>query len=565
MKRVDGTTAPGNVAQIFQQARVLYNSSDLASASALCDEVLKLASDHFGAWHLKGVIAYQHQQLPNAEQFVRQALAIDPKHPEALNNLGAILLGQGKWAEAVSSFDKVLLVQPTSALALANRGMALLKVMKFEEALGSFDKALAIASDADAFYGRGNALLKLGRAADALASFGRALAMRPGFTEAMTNRAVALFDLLQHEEAIQACEQSLAIKPNQAEALSIRGSALLELGRINEAIESLNAALAIRADHPAAHLSLGFCKLMAGDFEQGWEEYEWRGLTASSTTSSVNEYARPRLPDADGLRSKTVLLQAEQGLGDTIQFCRYVPMLAEKGAHVVLQVQPPLKSLLSRLAGVGAVIAQGEPIPRYDYCFPLLSLPLNFKTNLSTIPAPIPYLRASSEHLAVWRSKLENMPRPLIGLVWSGNPAHRNDRNRSIPLEQLARLLHVNGTFISLQKDCRAAEAEWLHSHSSLRHFGDELLSFEDTAALASLMDVIVSVDTSTAHLSGALGKRLFVLLPMLGADWRWLQRRTDSPWYPTAHLVRQTTRGDWSEAVGYVVDALRGEGVLPK
>lgn len=565
MERDEGVTAPGRVAQMFHEARVFYSSGNLAAAAALCDEILRVTSDYFGAWHLKGVIAYQGQQLSSAEQFVRRALAIDPKHIEALNNLGAILIGQGKWAEAVSSFDAVLLVRPQSALALANRGMALLKLARFEDALGSFDKALEITSDPDTLYGRGNALLKLERAVDALASFNLALAMRPGFTEAMTNRASALFDLLRHEEAIQASEQSLAIKPGQVEALSIRGAALLELGRINEAVDCLNAALAIRADHPAAHLSLGLCKLMAGDFEQGWEEYEWRGLTASSTTASVDEHARARLPDAAGLHNKTVLLQAEQGLGDTIQFCRYAPMLAEKGARVVLQVQPPLKSLLSRLAGVANVIAQGEPIPSFDYCLPLLSLPLNFKTTLATIPAPIPYLKASPERLSAWQSKLKEMPRPLIGLVWSGNTAHRNDRNRSIPLEQLAPLLDVKATFISLQKDCRAGDREWIDSRVDFHHFGDDLVSFEDTAALATLMDAIVSVDTSLAHLAGALGKKLFVLLPLIGSDWRWLHRRADSPWYPTAQLVRQTTKGDWADAIGNVVAALQDQGIPRK
>jgi hypothetical protein len=295
--------------------------------------------------------------------------------------------------------------------------------------------------------------------------------------------------------------------------------------------------------------------LRLGDFATGWREYEWR-WEEKPWKGAKPRFARPEWLGAEPLAGKTLLLYNEQGLGDTLQFCRYAKRAAESGANVVLVVQPQLRSLLAGLEGTTRVLERRSELPAFDCHCPLPSAPLAFKTGLDTIPADIPYIRSDPALVGAWRERLGAKTRPRVGVAWSGNPGHLNDRNRSVALAQMLPLASEEGEWVSLQKDTRAADARVLASRSDIRHFGEALGDFADTAALVEHMDVVVTVDTSVAHLAGAMGKPTWILLPF-NPDWRWLLDREDSPWYPTARLFRQPAIGDWASVIARVRDEL--------
>ena len=343
--------------------------------------------------------------------------------------------------------------------------------------------------------------------------------------------------------------------PGHPQILTNRGHALRRLDRPVEALGDFETALAAAPEFPEAHFEAAMTRLTLGDFDAGWKAYEWRWKTGA--------FARHRRPPPapswlgeEPVAGKTILLHAEQGFGDTIQFIRYAPLLAGRGAKVICEVQPELQPLLSPLEGV-TLMAAGESRPPFDLHCPLLSLPLAFKTRPDTIPAAIPYLAAPADRVTSWRDRLP--PAGLrAGFVWSGSPSHKNDANRSIALARLATLFEDSPiSCFSLQSDLRAADNEVLRGLPNLVHLGSGLRDFADTAAIISLLDVVISVDTAVAHLVGALGKPVMILLPY-AADFRWMRNRDDSPWYPTAKLFRQPAFGDWDSVIGRVRNELR-------
>jgi hypothetical protein len=294
--------------------------------------------------------------------------------------------------------------------------------------------------------------------------------------------------------------------------------------------------------------------LTLGDFTRGWKQYEWR-WKASAFARQRRSFRQPLWLGHEAVAGETVLLHAEQGFGDTIQFIRYAPLLAERGAVVICEVQPELKPLLSQLTGV-TVVAAGDPLPAFELQCPLLSLPLAFATQPTDIPADVPYLAAAADRVAAWRDRLSS-DRPRAGFVWSGSPTHKNDVNRSIALARLATLFDdARLRCFSLQTELRAADRETLRGLPGLTHLGDDICDFADTAAIISQLDVVISVDTAVAHLAGALGKPVLILLP-LAADFRWMRQRKDTPWYPTAKLLRQPAFGDWDSVIAGLRDEL--------
>jgi len=295
--------------------------------------------------------------------------------------------------------------------------------------------------------------------------------------------------------------------------------------------------------------------LLTGDFGRGWIEYEWRRKGAS-TGPSRRDFPQPLWLGDKKIADKTILLHSEQGFGDTIQFCRYVPLVAARGARVVLEVEQPLRDLLTGLAGATRVTAKGNPLPDFDLQCSLLSLPLAFRTQLETIPSAMPYLRAPDQALLKWGTRLPAKRRPRIGIAWAGNSKHIRDRERSIDLRCLLPLLDVDATFVSLQKEVGATDTATLRESADIIHFGHELDGFSDTAALISHLDLVISVDTAVAHLAGGLGKPVWILLAHV-PDWRWLLDRDDSPWYPTARLFRQSETREWDSIIKRVRDAL--------
>lgn len=527
-------------------------------ALASYDRALAIKPDHADALISRGVVLEGLKRLEEALASYDQALAIKPNSTEALTNRGVALERLDRHEEALASFDTSLAINPDSVLALTNRGVALTGLSQHAEALESYDKALAIDPNyVEALTNRGAALKDLNRPMEALASYDRAVAIKPDLALALTNRGVVLEGLNRHAEALASYDRALAIKPDCVDALTNRAVALRYLNRHAESLASSTQALAIKPDFAQAQLNESFCRLLIGDFELGWEKYEWRWSVKDNFDTPRRNFAQPLWIGREDIAGKTILLHAEQGLGDTIQFCRYAQAVAEgRAAMVILEVPPMIKSLVSGIRGARQVLARGEPLPAFDFHCPLLSLPLAFGTRLETVPAVVPYLSVSTGLMAKWRARLGSTDMPRVGIVWSGRPQHKNDHNRSIALSRLLPLAGAGVSLISLQKEIRVEDQELLADARVILDLGQSLKDFSDTAALVSQLDLVVAVDTSVAHLAGALGRPVWILLPF-APDWRWLLDREDSPWYPTARLFRQPATGDWDSVIERVRDEL--------
>jgi hypothetical protein len=350
--------------------------------------------------------------------------------------------------------------------------------------------------------------------------------------------------LAQLEEAELSCRHAIALKPDFAEAHNNLGNALNELGQPEAALANFNRAISLKTTFPAARLNRSVLSLLRGDFEQGWIDYEWRWTGVARLRKDSRAFVQPLWLGEEAIAGKRVLLYSEQGLGDTLQFCRYVKLVADLGATVIFEVQKRLMSVLANLEGVSQIVARGDALPDFELRCPLMSLPLAFKTNLATIPSAAKYLIADATKTAQWQAKLGARSAARIGLVWRGNPKNKNDYKRSIGLADLIRHLPAGPLYVSLHKDVSETDRQLLQS-SQILQFDDDM-DFSGTAALCECLDLVISVDTSLAHLSGALGKNTWILLPFV-PDWRWLLDRADSPWYPSVRLYRQDRRGDWS------------------
>ncbi|MGA9431839.1 MAG: tetratricopeptide repeat-containing glycosyltransferase family protein, partial [Xanthobacteraceae bacterium] len=480
-------------------------------------------------------------------------------------NRGATLHALERYAEALAACDHAIALQPDYAEAQTNRANTLTVLRRYDEALEACSRALALAPDyVEAFCYRGDALHGLQRFDEALVGFDHALALRPAYADAHCNRGATLHALKRYEEALAACDRCIALQPDHAQAHCNRGVTLQDLMRCNEALASYDRALASRPDFASAHNNAALCRLLIGDYKRGWREHEWRWQT-DQLGGERRSFPQPLWLGSSELAGKTILLHAEQGFGDTLQFCRYVPLVAAHGARVVLEVQRPLQHVMRSLEGAAEVISRGEPLPVFDLHCPLLSLPLALRTELDTIPARTPYLAAPDEKARTWRDRFAGHEKRRIGLVWAGNPrkelpgCNRIDALRSMEFAQLAPLLEVpGGEFYSLQKgDDAAAQLRDCIWREQVVDWTDDLQDFSDTAALIDNLDLVIAVDTAVAHLAGALNKPLW-LLNRYNTCWRWLLDRKDSPWYPSARLFRQDAAGRWDGVVLRVRAALR-------
>jgi tetratricopeptide (TPR) repeat protein len=499
--------------------------------------------------------AFERGQLAEAARLADAILAFHADHFDALHLRAVVMAGQRRFDEALASYDRALAVRPASAEALYNRAGTLKELKRFDEALASYDEALAARPDyVEALYNRGNTLQELNRFDEALASYDRALALRTDYAQALNNRGNTLKALRRLDEALASYDAAVAASPNYAHALSNRAVVLEASRRFDEALASYNDALAVRPDDPDAHWNKSMLQLLLGDFESGWREFEWR-WKCNRPELIKRDFARPVWLGQIDIAGKTILLHAEQGLGDAIQFCRYVPLVAARGARVWLNVPESLQGLMAGFAG--AEVVSASTAPQFDLHCPLLSLPLAFRTRMDSIPANVPYLNVSPQHAKSFDARLGPKDRLRVGLAWSGNPRHGHDADRSIKLQSLLPLLDTEASFISLQKDVRPDDAAVLGDRADLLRFDDTLNTFSDTAALISNLDLVISVDTSVAHLAGALAKPVWVLLQHV-PDWRWLLDRRDSPWYPTARLLRQQARGDWPGVINTVAAELQ-------
>ncbi len=559
---------------LLEQAVALQQNGAFSDAEEVYREILAERPRHFDALQLLAALALQTGRIEEGADLLKQALSINGTQAPLHSNLSYALNALGRHEEALAAANRALSLKPGFADALNNRGMALAALERPLDALASFEKALAGKPDfPEAWSNRSCALRDLGQPADAVASCDQALALRPHYAEAWSNRGNALSDMNRPSDAKASYERALAESDEFADAWNNLGLTFVDMNRHEDALSCYDRALALAPDATETHWNRALCLLQMGRFEAGWAEYEWRWDRRRIKAGRRAFDAPLWLGDAP-LAGKTILLHAEQGLGDTLQFCRYAALVAQQGARVVLEVQPELVRLLTGLAGVEQLVEAGQPLPRFDFHCPLLSLPLALRTEVSTIPATTPYLFADHKESERFRARITDIesesggaPMLNVGLVWAGGSRphvpelRRNDSRRSLSFEQLAPIVDVPGVrFFSLQKGPPAAQLELARErHEASRHVIDwtgELHDFADTAALVENLDLIVSVDTSTAHLAGAMGKPVWIL-NRLDTCWRWLLEREDSPWYPSARLFRQPALGDWTSVIDAVAATL--------
>jgi tetratricopeptide (TPR) repeat protein len=543
------------IGQLFMLGLAFHQQGQFAQANQIYQQILGTHPTHFDALHLAGVLAAQTGKFTLAVDLIGRAIEINPKIADTYSNRGNALKEMKRFEEAVASHDMAIGIKPDYAEAYSNRGNALKELKRLEEAVASYDTAIAIKPDyAEAYSNRGVTLYELKRFEEAVASYDAAIAIKPDYAEAYSNRGNALNRFNRFEEAVVNFDKAIEINPGYAEAYSNRGVALYELKRFEEAVASYDMAIAIKPDYAEAYWNKSLALLVNGDFERGWNLYEWRWQSESSDFK--RDFVQPLWLGTENISGKTILLHAEQGLGDTIQFCRYAELVKAKGARVLLEVPSELQCLLAGLKGVDDLLVKDKVLPAFDYHCPLLSLPLAFKTDLTNIPSPKPYLDVSLQKRKEWAQRLAKKDKPRVGLVWSGSTGHKNDHNRSLTLQQILPYLPLGIEYVSLQKELRTVDKHFIEL-SGIKHYGDEFKDFTDTAAICDLMDLVISVDTSVAHLAAAIGKTTWVLLPY-APDWRWLLDRDDSPWYQSMKLYRQYEDMEWGPVLERMIQDLR-------
>lgn len=555
-------------------ALALHRQGRLAEARGLYEALLLQNAEDARALHWLGTLHLQTGRAALALALFDRALAAQPDHAEAHSNRGNALRCLRRLEEAVASFDHALALQPAFAEAWSNRGIALQDLQQHEEALLSYDRALALKPDyANAWKNRGVTLRELGRFEEALRCYDQALALQPEDAAALNFRGNALHRMRRLEEAVASYDCALALRPDYAEAWYNRSIPLRELKRISAAIESCDRAIALQPEHADAHWHKAELLILSGDYVQGWPLFEWRWRSPRYSKAERNFDQRIWLGKED-IHGKTVLVNPDGGFGDTLHFCRYVPLLAQRGARVILEAQPGLVTLLRESFPTVEVLANGKPLPAFDYYCPMMSLPAALATPVEEAPASLPYVRIPPQHQKRWASPggipaltspssedqiapLPQRTRPRIGLAWSGSPDHSNDRQRSMSAAEMAPLLSSGAEFHCLQKAIRAADRETVAS-LPIHTWEAKLEDFAHTAALTAEMDLVITVDTSVAHLAGALGKHVWVLLPYV-PDMRWQADGEISHWYPaTMRLLRQDAGRQWQPVMARVKNELK-------
>ncbi|MCY2989818.1 MAG: tetratricopeptide repeat protein [Planctomycetota bacterium] len=566
---------------------------DYARSEQLCRQALQADGQNQEAWRLLGEVCLFQSKAAEATQGLQQALQLGPLPAEGHNNLGVALAKQGRLEEAVGHYLQAVQLKPTYVECYNNLGVAMTDLARPAEAVAYLRRALDLNPNYPlAHNSLGIALAALGQLDEAQASYHQALRLRPNYANAYNNLGIALAAQGKLDEAVASYHQALRFQADNVSALNALGAALAAQGKLDEAVASYeqarqsdpeyaetynNAAVAHmqqgaldeavagyaqalqrKPEYADAHKNLSMALLLKGDLERGWREYEWRWRCKDF---SLPPYAQP-IWDGSSLRGRTLLLQAEQGLGDTLQFIRYASLLQQQGGTVVAACQKALLPVLANCPGVDALVNRDGPLPPFDVYAPLLSLPRILGTTLESVPAEVPYLFANPQLVDHWRERLREIPGFKIGINWHGRPGHGIWRQRNIPLSQFAELARLPGVqLISLQKGAGRDELSAVRDQFPVVDLGDEVDeahgAFTDTAAIMLNLDLVITSDTAVPHLAGALGVPVWVALPF-AACWRWLLQREDSPWYPTMRLFRQTEFGNWSQVFSRLLSAVR-------
>ncbi|NKI70282.1 tetratricopeptide repeat protein [Collimonas pratensis] len=579
-----------NTINLIQQAYRDFQNGNTRQAEQVLNNILQSQPANVDALHILGVIHAANGQRPQAIGLFQRALAQDPNNVSLHYKLARVQFESGEFTAALQAYERIIalgyvkpeiLLAKTAALVnlqrhlealacleqalarwpdyadgWAHKGAICCQLRHYDEALLCLDQALALQpAMADGWYKKSLALDKLERYTEALACADRAVSLAPHSAAYRLDRAVILHKLERYDEALSDHEQGLALAPANAEAWGDHGLTLSRMKRHEQALASYGRALSLQSGYADVLSNQSLSQLVLGQFDAGWQSYEYRWKKGNADTPRHTDL--PLWLGQHDIAGKRILLWSEQGLGDTIQFCRYATLVAALGAEVVLEVDPTLKTIAQTLGGF-QVIAIGESVPPVDYQTPLMSLPLVFKTDLASIPAGPAYLHADRDKREHWRSRQDFANGKMkIGLVCSGNPGNTNDHRRSMPLQDFAPLLQSDAAdFFLIQKEVRESDLAFLQQNPKLRLPAADIDGFDDTAAIIANLDLVISVDTSIAHLSGALGVPVWILLPWV-PDWRWLLDREDSPWYPSARLLRQNAAGNWHGLIQRVAEEL--------
>jgi tetratricopeptide (TPR) repeat protein len=579
---------PGTPAALCEAGLHHFRAGRQLDAQLCCQQALELDPDHADTLHLMGLLSLQAKQYDHAVAWISRAIRQDPR-PDYLANLGTTLREQGRYEEALKVLDKAIQLKPEDTRPWIKLGYVLTDLQRPADALVAFQHVLKLDPHHwDAAYRCGFLLNKMERPAEALSYFDLNDRLTPNQAAIPQMRSIVLHKLKRFEEALAESRRAHALDPENADTCNNIGGVLQRLRRDDEALSWFDKALALRPHYLAAfsnkaaslqqfhqfdeaaaiyhHIKtidptyamadwdLSLLEMRAGNFEAGWagREARWRAHNVL-----YPKFSQPMWLGAESIEGKTILICADEGLGDSIQFARYVPMVAARGARVILVVDDAAYPLLSALPGVSESFRKSAgTYTAFDMHCPMSSLPLAFGTRLDTIPSTTPYLPSPSHSLVqAWEDRLGPRTGLRVGLVWSGIATHTNDHNRSSSLRTLSRLLDVDATFVSLQKDPRPEDAAVLRARSDIIDLTADLTDFTETAALVSCLDLVITVDTSVAHLAGALGRPTWILLPYT-PDYRWLLDRDDSPWYPSVRLFRQTETREYET----VLDRVRTE-----
>jgi tetratricopeptide (TPR) repeat protein len=546
--------------QQLQEALRLHQAGQTGSAEALYRQVLLADPDNADALHLLGLLSSDAGRHAEALDLIGRAIVRNSHNPAYYNNLSLAQIALGRWNEAIESCSKALALRPEYPQALCNMGNALDRLGRSTDAEGPLRRAIALSpSFAEAHFNLGNVLGRLGRLPEAIAEYRQAITARPKYPKALLSIGHALREADQPDAALTAYQQAVAADPGNAHAHYSLGATFEFFNRFDEAVTAYERAIEIAPNLARAHWNLALVSLARGNLARGFEEYEV-AQRARLGKAWTRDFTQPAW-DGSTPDGRRVLIYAQLGFGDTMQMIRYAPLLGIRGARVIIECHRPLVRLLAaqKFAGMTQVIAQGEAIPEFDAHCGVMSLPRLMGTqSIETIPATVPYLSADTEMASRWRIRLGDDDRLQVGLVWAGHPGNPNDRQRSMELAVLAPLADVPGVrFISLQKGPAAGQAAAPPAGMTLMDWTGEIDDFADTAALIDALDFVICVETAVAHLAGAMGKQVCLLL-CLPDDWHWMIGRSDSPWYPTMRLFRQDKAGDWRTPIRRVADALR-------
>jgi tetratricopeptide (TPR) repeat protein/ADP-heptose:LPS heptosyltransferase len=548
--------SPENLNATINLGNILISAKKYQEALVVFDTALKQQPRRAHFHVSRGVVLDALDRHDESLQSYAAALQIEPDNADALSNSGTLLGKLNRHAEAIACYQHALTARPDFPEALNNLAVSFAQLGRREEALDCYGKALVLKPGyADALKNRTELLALMGRNERALEGYDALIALQPAVAELHNNRGTVLSALNRHQESLPGYEEALRLKPDYPDALNNRGIALAALNRFEDALQCFRSAIQLQPDYVTAHWNEALTLLRLGQFREGWQKHEWRWKKPEFKQYTYN-FTQPLWLGKEALEGKTLLLLAEQGYGDVIQFCRYIPMIEARGAKVLLFVPEALGVLLQTSFPRASVFSKVAAFPHFDFYCPILSLPLAFGTLVETIPANLPYLLPPADRLPRWRGRIGNGLR--VGLVWAGSASHKNDINRSIRLADFGKLMNLEGIrFFVLQKELSGEEREVLSNLPAATLLGDELKDFADTAAAIANLDLVITVDTSVAHLAAALGKPTWILLSRV-ADWRWMPGRTDSPWYPDARLYWQEEIGAWTPVLQRVVQDLR-------